>query len=228
MYSATTATFLQRDPFPRDGSLSVGYSHEEVTMRVRNLYEYVDSKPTVATDPTGMVPFFWVLDPWNKPKPKNQKVELSLCIKSISKNAAQGSGQTASIAIANVAGHAYLAIGPDPMGGAIGYGLMGTEQKGNPPYREFPGGAWDPPHECFSCYVQLEKGKRLAAGKAQGKLASQATTDELEDCIASIPAKKNYSVSNYNCFHWSYQAAAECGLTCEPPLEKPAGMSTLM
>jgi hypothetical protein len=54
VYSSQIGTFLQRDPLPAIGNTFVMYSHAAVTRRLRNLYEYVNSSPINATDPSGL------------------------------------------------------------------------------------------------------------------------------------------------------------------------------
>lgn len=56
MYASTIGTFLQRDPLALGANTTLGYSHTSISRLLRNLLNYVGSRPVDAVDPEGLDP----------------------------------------------------------------------------------------------------------------------------------------------------------------------------
>jgi hypothetical protein len=56
---------------------------------------------------------------------------------------------------------------------------------------------------------------KYGKGAAAGKTGSNATDDEIKDCISKVPMSKPYVAwgrGRYNCRDWAKEAVAACGL----------------
>jgi len=88
-------------------------------------------------------------------------------------------------------------------GSGIGAGSAGTFPS---PERHFHPG---------SCSGLTPGNSPLKYGEGAGKAGSEATDDQIKDCLENVPMSKSYKPwgkGHYNCMDWAKEAAAACGL----------------
>ncbi len=66
---------------------------------------------------------------------------------------------------------------------------------------------------CSPCTPTSSALQHGTTGK--GKTGTQATVEEIKDCIANHPASQDYLFLWYDCRHWAADAAKACGLSCQ-------------
>jgi len=74
-----------------------------------------------------------------------------------------------------------------------------------------------------TCVACKKTSTLMKYGKVK-KRASDATDDEVWDCLMSVPKRKDYSTLWYNCGDYAKEAARACGMDC-PHVPPPASRS---
>ena len=112
--------------------------------------------------------------------------------------------------------HAYIQVGQldesgKPKIGTVGIGISGQIKQGMLP--DNSESSFRPKESQPLC---RSKSGKLSYGMNQGKPACDATTEEIRDCLRSIPARADYSSTNpchfYVCWTWAKEAISLCGL----------------
>lgn len=128
--------------------------------------------------------------------------------------------QKQNIAIWNIQ-HAYISFGEDPWNGASSGCGFSSGCKGTLPSDEK---AFNPTR-CIPCHNLKSFLRKLEFGESKGKKCCEATDEEIENCIRSYPARKDYRyplgirdirgiLETYVCWTWANEAIEACCLTC--------------
>ena len=68
------------------------------------------------------------------------------------------------------------------------------------------------PSRCKTCTRSTSV---LQHGGSAGKLGTDATDEEVKDCIKNVPPARAYHWTSYNCKAWAQEAAKKCALNCK-------------
>jgi hypothetical protein len=116
--------------------------------------------------------------------------------------------------------HTYVDYGIGANGKPVGVGLFNTNAcKGDRPEDE-SGKPFKAPKNCLFCYKLSTV--NIETSKGETKPASEATDDEIWNCIKNHQLSHDYNEALYNCGHWAREATAACGLTCTAILYEKA------
>lgn len=167
------------------------------------------SPPANPLDPPDPQPY-WPPPPGWKPP---EKAKIKICNRPLDPGQNATCKDNCVVGIGNLIGHGYVDYGEDPNGNRRGYGLFDPEaKKGDFPQLEIKLPVLKPT-SCRNCYKA--SGLTLQHGGAKGKKGSEASDDEIWDCISKHQLTKDYSELNYNCFGWANEATSACGLACQ-------------
>ncbi len=193
-YSPSLGRFVTRDP--------IGYRGED-----ENLYRYIENSSLSWIDPDGLVkwsPYPGVgpyIETTTPPPPKPEPTCFSYDFRT---------NQSSSW----YPDHAYIRYGTldiygKPHKGTEGVGIGPGQKKGvNPSNNEGNNKGFRP----NSSYPLCKSDCPLANGSGKGKKGSDATDEEILDCIKSHKATSNYNMWTYNCMTWAKEALRACGL----------------
>jgi hypothetical protein len=67
------------------------------------------------------------------------------------------------------------------------------------------------PNRCKTCTRSTSV---LQHGGSAGKSGTEATDEDVKDCIKNVPPSRGYHLIFYNCKDWAQEAARKCGLNC--------------
>jgi RHS repeat-associated protein len=178
-----------------------------------NLYRSAADNPTRYFDPTGLeLPPNGGYDRFIPPGPESA---IKICHRDIN----VGPNPDFKVKCgAKFCGHTYVGYGTDEKGNPRGVGLWDTGAKqGDLPSDENTLSVY-PPKRCSTCYKSPKK--TLQGGSGKGKKGTQATDQEIWDCITKHRLTHDYSTVTYNCGDWASEAADSCGLSCSPFFKK--------
>jgi RHS repeat-associated protein len=197
-YSPTLGRWIELDP--------IGFAGRD-----SNWYRYGRNSPTSTLDPTGLESGAYVSD-YTAPRPVNvlSWPGFKVCRRNMDPdNILQKCGNSCG------GDHTYVQFGGvkpngEPAQGTVGVGF-------------YKGGViCEKSFHPSICWVCKPTDDRLQFGIGARKPASEATDEEIWDCIKSYPPSKPYSWTGYNCKDWAWEAVKACGLSCKMLL-KPRG-----
>jgi len=67
------------------------------------------------------------------------------------------------------------------------------------------------PNRCTTCKRSTSV---LQHGGSAGKSGTEATDEDVKDCIKNVPPSRGYHLILYNCKDWAQEAGRKCGLNC--------------
>ena len=177
-------------------------SRDPMGEKVVNLYEACWNNTLRFVDPDGREPQYW--PPEQGPQGSNKV--FAICSRLLHPD---GVIESVVYGVINSWGgqHTYLQYGSCTK--CEGWGF-GAGKKGSMPQGE----KWFHPTDCITC---KKSDGALSNGTAKGKKASEATDEEIVDCIKKTPASQDYDPKPpgmYVCKDWANEAAKKCGLDC--------------
>ena len=209
----STGGWLSRDSLEEKGGLNLyGFVHNEPVSKFdTDGREIGGICPNCGTYYVGECPSCGY--PHSPPKPPTppDPVGFALCMRNVNP---EGLGENLLLIGFRIlhpqtpTDHAYLHYKHCDKCERVGLGIGGTTP-GRPPIPEHK----FQPTDCKPC---KRTGSNLQYG-ATTKTGTQATDQEIWDCISKVPTSKKYvptGKNQYNCLDWAKEAASKCGLDC--------------
>jgi RHS repeat-associated protein len=188
-YSPKLGRFLSRDPIGEHTSF--------------NLYQGLRNNPIKYVDPDGRDPKYWPPDEG----PKGTNNVFAICSRDL-KPCGVIEGVVYSVINRMGGEHTYIQYGCCDC--CEGWGFGGGK-KGSLPKCEL----YFHPTDCTIC---KKSDNKLENGQGKGKKGSEASDQEIVDCIKNTPASKDYDPNPkggmYVCKDWANEATKKCGLDC--------------
>lgn len=194
-YNPESGRWLNRDPILERGGI--------------NLYGFVANRPIQSIDVDGTALWGPPFMPPDPEPPSTDPVGFALCQRNF---LSDGSFIDAIVmGIGNLAGGQHMYVHYKHCGTCPtqGWGFSGGGPRPHPDEE----GAFKP-NECKPC---TRTGSTLKHGSGKDKIGTDATDNEIVDCIKNSPIVKRYSNTirnRYVCTTWAKQSTSECGLIC--------------
>jgi len=205
-YNASTGRWLSRDPIEEKG----GKNHYGFT--ANNPINYIDTDGQLTgTKCSACGEWYQGTHNCAGAPPVPDPVGFAICIRDVNP---VGLLENIAVIAFNIQNpqtptdHAYLHYKHCDKCERVGFGIGGSK----PGYKPKPETIFRPT-DCKTCKrteAKLEYG-------ATEKTGTQATDNQIWDCISKVPTSKSYWPSgknHYNCMDWAKEAASKCGLDC--------------